>query len=599
MPNWRELPAEILEKIFNYINQDWRYQPSWLTQYQLTCKSWSQTARECLYGEITFDSAIIMEKFIKSMQSSHSGWLTRTITFYGNKSNSFRDRPEDHLYIYWTVSSQNLFELARVCPNVDRVKGELTGRDQWLTLGTITTTCWQNIKELPYPTRTDSVDDYGLPYYIDIAVTCRQTLTHLYWPRYPSYAAALAPQLPTFSNLTHLAVNDVSSSVLMDYDEIIQCCPNLTSLSSNCVKYDWDIGLPDNYSKNYDMSSIQPHNKVKKLDVTLLFHKDTIRYVMHKFPNLDTLSLRICYDITLFGDWIPDVESYFAENGDELMKYLTKFHDYEFYAPIGSSLVENYIRFTPNADILIRVGYMTSELTLCKNAMNFKCEKDAKEERERLKRIFSNCYQNIKSYSLEYFGKSKDVITWIEDSLEACKELQTFHLGTDRLCLPSRAAMTAGVPLNSSVKTLSLDVQAIENGSLAAYARLLPALHNLNISYRFSQKATKYTVQMPDTSFDHLCLQLHKREYSCSHDKSNSMKQAILIATTKKSGKKQCFIDMASENGVIREYNETMDDKPNFLITLNCQSIDYFSLYIDYDPLSMVQCQLRKYSLFL
>ncbi|CEG72913.1 hypothetical protein RMATCC62417_08393 [Rhizopus microsporus] len=586
MPNWRELPVEILEKIFNYVKQDWRYEPSWLTQYQLTCKSWSQTAGECLYGEITFDSVTIIEKFIKCIQNSHSGWFTRTITFYGNEDDRFGRTIKDYISIFWNFPSQNLFELAKICPNVDRVKGKLTGRDQWLALGTITTTCWQNIKELPYPTRTDSEDDYGLPYYIDIAVDCRQTLTHLYWPRYPTYAAALAPQLPTFSNLTHLAVNEVSSSVLMDYDGIIQCCPNLTTLSSNCIRHDWSLGLPDNYSKNYDMSSIQPHNKVKELDVTLLFHKDVLCYVMHKFPNLDTLTLRICYDIVLFDDWIADVESYFAENGDELMKYLTRFHDYEFYAPIGSSLVENYIRFTPNADILIRVGYPTSELTLCKNAMNFTCEKDAEEERERLKRIFNDCYQNIKSYGLEYFGKSNDVIAWIEDSLEACKELQTFHLDIDRLCLPSRAAITAGVPLNSSVRMLSLDVQKIENGSLAAYACLLPALRDLTISYRFSQKATKYTIQMPDTSFDYLNLQLHKCEYSCSHGKSNSMKQAILMITTKKSGKKQYLIDMTSGNGVIREYNEAID-KPNFLITLDCQSIDYFSLYIDYAPFSM------------
>ena len=598
MPNWRELPAEILEKIFNYAKQDWRYEPSWLTQYQLACKSWSQTARECLYGEITFDSVAIIETFIKCMQNSHLGWFTRTITFYDNKINSCRDNPEDHVYISWAVSSHNLFELAKACPNVDRVKGKLAGRDQWLALGTITTTCWQNIKELPYPTRTDSEDDYELPYYINIAVACRHTLTHLYWPRYPTYAAALAPQLPTFSNLTHLTVNEVSSSVLMDYDDIIQCCPNLTTLSSHYNKCEWHIGIPDNYSVNYDMSSIQPHNKVKKLDLTLLFHKDVIRYVIHKFPNVDTLILRICYDIAQFIDWRLDAESYFAENGDELMKYLSRFHDYEFYAPIGSSLIENYLKFTPNADISIRVGYRASELTLYKNAIEFRCEKEAEEERERLKRIFSDYYQSIKNYSLEYLEKSNDVTTWIEDSLKACKELQTFHLDTDRLFLPSRAAMAAGVPLNSSVKTLSLNVQEVENGSLAAYARLLPALHNLIISHKSAEKTTRYIIEMPDTSFDHFSLQLQKCEYSYSHDKSNSMKHAILIVTTKKSGKKQCFIDMTSENGVIREY-EPFKDSPHFVITLNCQSIDYFSLSINYDTSSIMGCQLRKCSLFL
>jgi hypothetical protein len=158
--------------------------------------------------------------------------------------------------------------------------------------------------------------------------------------------------------------------------------------------------------------------------------------------------------------------------------------------------------------------------------------------------------------------------------------------------------MTAGAPLNSSVKTLSLDVQEIENGSLAAYARLLPALRNLIISHKSSQKTTRYIIEMPDTSFDHFSLQLHKSEYSCSHDKSNSVEHAILIVTTKKSGKKQCFIDMTSGNGVIREY-EPFKDSPHFVIILDCQSIDYFSLSIDYDTSSIVQCQLRKCSLFL
>ena len=367
MPNWRELPVEILEKTFNYVKQDCEYKLSWLAQYQLTCKSWCQTARGCLYDEITFDSAAMIEKFIKCMQNNHSGRLTRTITFYGYESSESRRTPKYFLSVFWNFPSQNLFELAKACPNVDRVKGELTGRDQWLALGTIITTCWQNIKELPFPTRPELEKDYGLPYYTEIAVACRQTLTHLYWPRYSTYAATLVPQLPTFSNLTHLTVNEVSSSVLMDYDDIIQCCPNLTTLSSHCNKCEWHIGIPDNYSVNYDMSSIQPHNRIKELDVTLLFHKDIIRYIMHKFPNLDTLNLRICYDIILYDDWIADVESYFAKNGDELMKYLTRLYDYEFYAPIGSSLVENYIRFTPNADILIRVGFPTSELTLCKN----------------------------------------------------------------------------------------------------------------------------------------------------------------------------------------------------------------------------------------
>ncbi|ORE11641.1 hypothetical protein BCV72DRAFT_197331, partial [Rhizopus microsporus var. microsporus] len=138
MPGFSEIPSEILQQIFAYVQKSAKYKKSWMVQYQLVCKRWNQVARTCLYSLVDLCNDETMERFLHCMKNSSAGHLTRTICL----STRYRKYETAELYIN---------ELVEACPNVERVKGAISNYDSWRTITTAASKHWPHIKELTNP----------------------------------------------------------------------------------------------------------------------------------------------------------------------------------------------------------------------------------------------------------------------------------------------------------------------------------------------------------------------------------------------------------------------------------------------------------------
>ncbi|PHZ09935.1 uncharacterized protein RHIMIDRAFT_240048 [Rhizopus microsporus ATCC 52813] len=247
MPGFNEIPSEILQQIFAYVQKSAKYKKSWMVQYQLVCKRWNQVARTYLYSLIDLCSDETMERFLHCMKNSSAGHLTRIIYL----NTGYRKYETTELYIN---------ELVEACPNIERVKGTVKNYDSWRTIITAASKHWPHIKELINPFDFTEHHNY-LDCYNTLISLFRHSLTHVYLP--PEHPSApimkeLCQRLPEFSNLTHLTIDKMEIFwSLIDYDEIIQLCPNLTSLSVNSKTYYSDVG--SRIPTTLEILSTQPH----------------------------------------------------------------------------------------------------------------------------------------------------------------------------------------------------------------------------------------------------------------------------------------------------------------------------------------------------
>lgn len=199
MSNNKNIPYEVLRQIFKHAVKNLNNAQHWLAQYQLVCKSWTQTARYCLYISVKFDDYLVLMDFIHSIQNC-LGHLTRTIILGDD------DKPMDQ------IAAPFISELAKACPNVDRIKGRHTGVLAWHAFKRVASTSWIGLKELPTPALGYSDYIYGCKLHHEIAIDNRSTLTCIDLPPEPLSSQLLTrtiDQLPFFSNLTHLTIEHI------------------------------------------------------------------------------------------------------------------------------------------------------------------------------------------------------------------------------------------------------------------------------------------------------------------------------------------------------------------------------------------------------
>ncbi|ORE12025.1 hypothetical protein BCV72DRAFT_196684, partial [Rhizopus microsporus var. microsporus] len=138
MSGFNEIPSEILQKIFVYVQKSAEYKKSWIVQYQLVCKGWNQVAKTWMYSLVDLYNDKTIERFLHCMKNSRAGHLTRTICL----NTGYRKYETTELYIN---------ELVEACPNVERVKGTIKNYDSWRTIATAASMHWPHIKELTNP----------------------------------------------------------------------------------------------------------------------------------------------------------------------------------------------------------------------------------------------------------------------------------------------------------------------------------------------------------------------------------------------------------------------------------------------------------------
>ncbi|CEG71219.1 hypothetical protein RMATCC62417_06988 [Rhizopus microsporus] len=573
MPGFNEIPSEILQKIFTYVQKSDEYKKNWMVQYQLVCKGWNQVAKTWLYSSVDLYDDTDMERFLHCMKNSSAGHLTRTICL----STRYRKYEAAELYMN---------ELVEACPNVERVKDAIGNYDSWRTIATAASKHWPHIKEIINPFDLTERHNY-FDCYNTLISLFRHSLTQIYLPpEHPStpIMKELCQRLPEFSNLTHLIIDKMEAIwSLIDYDEIIQLCPNLTSLSVNSKAF---------YSRErsripttLEILSTQPHKNIKTLGVYWINHIGIAEYIMHKFPSLQNLKL------VSNSSFRFDLEGYFNDIGDRFIEYLNSIQTYEIEGRGPFSLLEAYLKHTPN--VCIHFCYLEASKQAIrlqqrgiKRTAFIQFDNDPR-KKERFLQMFKKYQHNITRFILDFDEYSEDRTAWIEDILTTCTQMKAFHYWTYATFQPpSQGAIDANVPLNSTLETLTLRVHTIESGSLAGYLRLLPSVRHVNVKITCpSMDEVESRLDMLFDSFDTAPSNTWSPQSHYSSLTDVFGRKALLVIDDDFSDKTIYLVDIQRENRTTTKWTETVNENPLIKVFVEIdlfdEGIDYNNLYYD------------------
>ncbi|PHZ08389.1 uncharacterized protein RHIMIDRAFT_269221 [Rhizopus microsporus ATCC 52813] len=570
MPNWKELHKEILCEIFKELRSNFSRQD--LVECQLVCKNWQKYASLIFYREISFREHLQMEKFIKCMQNNNLRNLVQEIAFWYDKYDKCQHDER-------TISL--FYELAETCPNVQIFKGTLR-TSHWDALGRAVGSYWKQLKQLPEPEWSIYSHQNTFTNYYTLASVCHSTLTHVTLPpippSWPEFKRVL-PLLPFFINLTHLTVNsDYIGSTLMDYDEVIQQCPNLMCFTLNSNKK--IIERAHDYTKYYNVLSMRPHLKLKKLVVERDLHQDIIDYIMHKFPNLECCNVHLSVNDDLLHCVRPWIRSCYEEKLRRFQEYLSSRRCDWFFTHVSFPLIEEYLQRTTNPIVRISSTEKHSPWLHMQQDNMFWIIRNTAMNTDRLKELFKKYQNGIKVAYLDMsygFGEKH----LIEDIFRECRGLEKFTYKKIGMDYSKTNFPVANQTLSPSLTTLKLIAKFITSEVLSAYSCALPELRNVTIetTYRFGNPPS-FVVDMPKTKFNHLKLYLDIG-LAMIKKLNGSIKEAldkpVLLEISQDSDQKQFLANTTLLNQV-EEFVMAANKGYGYSIVIKCTSIDFISI---------------------
>ncbi|CEI88846.1 hypothetical protein G6F70_001696 [Rhizopus microsporus] len=568
MSNWKELPAEILCEIFKQI-RSYNIEHH-LVECQLVCKNWRKYASFIFYRELSFRTRLQVKKFIKCMQNSSLGSAVQEIAFWCDIYDTCSDYNEKIILL--------IYKLAETCPNVEIFKCNLHS-SHLRALVRAVESYWKQLKQVPEPQWFMSSDLNISTNYYALTFFCHRTLTHLTLP--PTYPfdpefKRFMRLLPFYINLTHLTVTPgYSNSTIMDFDETIQQCPNLTCFTIQpCLIMTAEIA-PD-YTKRRKIFTMEPHLKLKKLVADTNLHQDTLDYIMHKFPNLECCNLFLSID----QDHAERIEYWISMR---YPKQLRKFQEYLsgrrcdwFFAYASFPLIEEYLQHSTDSVVRISSTKRHYPSFHMKQGNITWIIRDTREDIDRLTRIFEKHQGIIKKAYLdmsEIYTPSHQLQTFFLE----WKGLEEFNFNKSSMDVPVSEQI-----LNPSLTTLRLTAKHLSSEVLSAYSFALPELRNLIIetSYWFGGPSS-LVVDMPKTKFNHLKIHISIgssiMNMLCSSIKEALDKPVLLEILSQKSGQKQ-FLASTTLLNQVEEVAMATNKEYGYSIAIKCISVDFISV---------------------
>lgn len=258
-------------------------------------------------------------------------------------------------------------------------------------------------------------------------------------------------------------------------------------------------------TKRYDMPSMQPHFKLKKLVVEICLHQDTFDYIMHKFPNLEYCNVHLSFNEGLLNHIGPWMTRYYEENLRTFQKYLSS-RRCDWFITFGSfSLIEKYLQRTTNPVVQISSGDSPS-LRMQQDNITWIMDK-TRENTDKLKELLKKYYV-IKEAYMKSSGNHEGGYL-MQALLSECKGLENLiYKKTAKGSSPINFPVSKQI-LSSSLITLKLIVTEIRLEALTAYSYAFPELRNLIIeSCYFYKTPPIFKIDMPKTNFSHLQIHL-------------------------------------------------------------------------------------------
>ncbi|KAI9254398.1 hypothetical protein EDC94DRAFT_662374 [Helicostylum pulchrum] len=279
MTSRNTLPTEILLNIFTYTSI------RSLIYCQQVCKEWKYPARVVFYKDIQFLNSTQVERFNQSNKLDPSlGKLVRSIDFSSLLINSALE-----------AMSKSLFtNVARSCPNVDRILVDYPSEDFWNLTYFLCLKYWSRLSYLPKTKRS-------YPEYLRTAMVCCQTLERL--EVVPLYFENRGRHWTELANAMFKPFQKVHTLrfILYSYADIIYTFDSLLDQFIDITKLNLTYeGIYRRVQGDdhivLDLTGIVPMRTLERLTMNKgHMNANTIRYLLKKFPNLQRIKMNLGY----------------------------------------------------------------------------------------------------------------------------------------------------------------------------------------------------------------------------------------------------------------------------------------------------------------
>ncbi|GAA5814532.1 hypothetical protein MFLAVUS_008029 [Mucor flavus] len=497
------LPHEVLTLAFHHL------ETKDLLQCQLTCNKWREASLPLLYSNLCIDSNKKSLAYVRTISNSPIlGKYLNSIDF-----GESLERDEELVFDRHSL----LNTVINYCPNIAKIESYKYDILIWTRIMyAATQNQLSHLNALPKP------DTFHLEPYIYTALLFKKSLTSLwlnddvtcFGPQLVDLTAyqILCDQIDQFKNLQHLRFSYLSDRHLSYFDELIDKCHHLKTLS-------FDLTVETIIQGYKSELVIRPRPDIHTLscDWRIINADNQLKYVMRKFPNLRSLDIE--------DEQVPMTNVDFTPNFSrhtviKFVRYALSIPDFKIHIDVSEEDLFNiWTEFinAKNGCKDVNIGYYHREhspnnwynLMLWRTGglkIDFPLDTDGDEPPHI--RFFSKIGGSIRL--LKVFnsdripgidGKTSTTIDWLFDILHLCPLIEDITLYSPKSFSPS-----CHILKYPSVKRLVLKfLQFPESISFLNHLSLnLPELQQLDLSFCTSSDDDMHPIiiNMPHTSID-------------------------------------------------------------------------------------------------
>ncbi|KAI7869260.1 uncharacterized protein EV154DRAFT_581810 [Mucor mucedo] len=341
MPNWNELPLEVLIKIFDITVDSYSMKAERLEEYLLISRRWSIASQSAVYKNVRLRMDHF-DAFVESMISSNNGRFVKTFTWM--------DTPD------YDILEANLDRLLEACPNVTDLgigKREIVNGSIFTKLLLVHCASRNGLALKKIPGLCDRTDN-GVRAYRKLAYELRKTLQYLQvydWPMVIGEGAMdeTANTLAEYGNLHTINFNFKDHDNICQVGAMIQNCPKIRHLriSPDEVTSNMQAGT----TMPIEPSTIHPLPNIHKLcivNANVAIGRRFLEYVMRAFPKLRDLIVAISHPWPECEMIIPvDAIPYLQQRGQQVSVELwIKFFNYlnlPMRCSVSSMFIKDYL----------------------------------------------------------------------------------------------------------------------------------------------------------------------------------------------------------------------------------------------------------------
>ncbi|KAG1446718.1 hypothetical protein G6F56_009484 [Rhizopus delemar] len=471
MPNWSELPPEILSLTLQELTEE--IEPpqkktntrSFFLPCLRVCKYWYSLAAIQLYKDVGSVNEQRLVRLIDCLRINNRGPFVESIVI---------------AFKYTLKNAKLLKQFATLCPNLKRISCDRNQRYKlWKDLEDMSDLL-PKLELLPLPSINDRSSYYSC------ALKYKKSINYLHISEdHPlsKEGKELVPKLCEFPQLKSLRVY---TDTFEDLDLIVNNSPMLKDL---IILVDGGMAMPNNDPP------VEPHN-IDKLVANFSFNVIALDYLMLKYPQLETIDIYFLSTSEACNDFNEQVIACL----DRFLEYVTRIPNYKIAFKLLPEVLPRITRFNSSMKVVLQSHLVPTNRHQVDFSRNETLVNYDYNSRNDVINLFAPIAQDIHKLTVTSQGSNTMGGGILTDILTQCTEMKELNfINIKRLVIHDEKEE------HHALEYLRLEAPDISPKSFPAVLQRLKNLRVLEINTEYDRS---FIMEAPDVHLETLKLDL-------------------------------------------------------------------------------------------